>query len=114
MTSTTTRDRRLSEHEPGRVMSPRAAGAALAYGGRDKTLADVMALLDAGAYPNERDWFGWTPLHHAAVLQLAAEVSEIPDIIAALLDAGADPNARDNKTGGTTLHVAAALSERDP
>ena len=26
---------------------------ALAYGGRDKTLSDVTALLEAGAYPNE-------------------------------------------------------------
>ena len=102
----------MSERDRWRGISRRAADAALAYGGRDKTLADVVALLDAGAYPNERDWYGWTPLHHVAGLQLATEVDEIPDIIRALVKAGANPNARLDRTGrGTPLHVAALMSE---
>ena len=110
--STTTRNDHLTDHDRWRGISRRAADAALAYGGRDKTLSDVVALLEAGAYPNERDWFGWTPLHHAAGLQLASEVSEIPDIITALVEAGADPNARlDGSGAGTPLHVATLMSE---
>ena len=102
----------MSEHDRWRGISRRAAGAALAYGGSDKTLADVMALLGAGAYPNKEDWFGWTPLHHAAGLQLAADVNEIPDIITALVEAGANPNARMDRSGqGTPLHVATLMSE---
>ena len=34
-----------------------------------------------------------------------------PITVDALLEAGADPNARDYKTGGTALHIAAAISE---
>ena len=112
MTSTTMRDGRLSEHEPDRRISPRAAELALVHPGADKTLADVKVLLDAGAYPNERDWHGWTPLHHTAALRLAADVSETPDIITALVAAGADPKARLESAGqGTPLHVAALMSE---
>ena len=75
-------------------MSPRFATHTLLYAGGDKTLADVKALLDAGAYANEEDWAGWTPLHHAAALRLAADANEVPEIIAALAEAGANPNAR--------------------
>ena len=74
-------------------------------------MADVKALLAAGAYPNEDDWMGWTPLHHAAALRLAADASEVPEIIAALAEAGANPNARMDSGQGTPLHVATLMSE---
>lgn len=59
----------------------------------------------------------WTPTHFRRVPKRAVAgsqegiVASLPGTIGALLEAGADPNARDHQTGGTTLHVAAALSE---
>ena len=57
----------------------------------DATLADVTALLDAGANPNALGSQGWTPLQYAAAF------GENPAIIVALLQAGADPNAREGR-----------------
>ena len=53
------------------------------------TAATVQDCLGAGADPNARDAFGFTPLHWAA-----AE-SQTPEVVTALVNAGADPNARD-------------------
>ena len=61
----------------------------------------VNALLDAGANPNMRMEYGWTPLHGAV------GDNTNPAIIQALLEAGADPNTP-SEDGSTPLHVAAA------
>lgn len=70
------------------------------------TVADVTALLKAGADPNVRTEDGWTPLHEAA------SQSDNPAVITALLEAGANPNAQ-NRLLYTPLHHA-ALSNDNP
>ena len=67
------------------------------------TAATVQDCLGAGADPNARDEFGFTPLHRAAR-------SQTPAVITALVNAGADPNARTERPsayGFTPLHLAA-------
>ncbi|MCY4543408.1 MAG: ankyrin repeat domain-containing protein, partial [Rhodobacteraceae bacterium] len=68
------------------------------------TPTSVERCLDAGAGPNVRDAYGWTPLH------FAAWYSEAPAVVQVLLSAGADLNAGD-KNDSTPLHFAAAFSE---
>ena len=56
-----------------------------------RTEAAMKALLAAGANPNARNKWGWTPLH------LAAENSDSPAVVRALLAAGANPRAKDKE-----------------
>ena len=65
------------------------------------SLRMVLKQLDAGADPNARDEWGFTPLHFAAAF------NDDPDIITALVDAGAIMNARDKEWEATPLHWAA-------
>ena len=68
------------------------------------TAATVQDCLGAGADPNARAAFGFTPLHRAALF------SKTPEIVTALVNAGADPNVRD-LASFTPLHHAAAHSK---
>ncbi len=45
-------------------------------------------LLDFGAYPDAREFYGWTPLH------VAVKSTDNPAIVMALIEGGADPMAR--------------------
>ena len=101
------------------------------------TVEIVEILLDTGADPRARDWYGDEPLHDVAwsddpgvikalveagadlearnekdvtPLHVAAGYSDIPAIVTALLKAGADLEARDER-GWTPLHWAAAYNE---
>ena len=65
------------------------------------TLKKVVETLDAGADPNEKDEWGFTPLHFAAAF------NDDPDIISALVEAGANMSTRDKEWGATPLHWAA-------
>ena len=62
------------------------------------TLANIAALLDAGADVNIRNRHGKTPLHYAARFGT-------PDMIAALLEAGASGSVKDND-GETPFYYA--------
>src|SRR3990172_7504907 len=73
---------------------------ALIAAARDGNLAQVQALLDAGANVNAVDEFGKTPLHGAAA---RGHVEVVRALRAA---AGANVNARDD-FGRTPLHEAA-------
>ena len=53
---------------------------------KSRNVQRVKELLDSGANPNVEDFFGWTPLHHAAFLGDR-------EIVKLLLSKGADPNA---------------------
>lgn len=64
------------------------------------TVADVMEALSAGASPNARTGYGFTPLHRAAAHNTD------PAVVAVLLGAGADPNMH-TENGKTPLHMAA-------
>jgi hypothetical protein len=55
----------------------------------------MLMMIDRGAGPNDRDWWGRTPLHYAG----CAEAAKL------LLERGADVNARDER-GRTPLHTA--------
>ena len=63
------------------------------------TAADVKAAIEAGANVNARNEDGATPLHTAAVANLA------PSVIMALIEGGANPNARTER-GSAPLHWA--------
>lgn len=69
-------------------------------------VADVGALLEAGADVNAVGCWGWTPLHLATRYPCDARV------LALLVDAGADVNARTPQDGGTCLHLAASCDFR--
>lgn len=62
-------------------------------------LNNLVACLEKGCDPNERDRFGWTALHFAAQTNSTL-------CIQALADFGADLNAQ-NRAGVTALHVSA-------
>jgi len=62
--------------------------------------AQVDRCIAAGADPNARDQYGWTPLHQVARYGT-------PETVAVLLKAGADLEARSNRAGWTPLHHAA-------
>jgi ankyrin repeat protein len=68
----------------------------------------IMKLLEAGADPNIKDYFGLTPLHYAVTL--SAFTSNI-DIVEILLKAGANSKER-SIYGYTSLHYAAIYSGR--
>ena len=67
------------------------------------TIADCVQDMGfvMGFSVKDRDDFGLTPLHWAALF------SRNPEVITALLEAGADINARNDKQGETPLHSAA-------
>ena len=65
------------------------------------TVRMVKNCIAAGADPNERDDWGFTPLHFAAAF------NDDPDVITALVDAGANTDARDKEWGASPLHWAA-------
>ena len=65
-----------------------AAAAPLHDAAKQGNTKAIVALLDVGADPNERD------TNHASPLHWAANRGHTEAIVA-LLDAGADPNARD-------------------
>ena len=68
--------------------------------------ADVVAiLLEAGANPQELDYYDWTPLHWAAREGHA-------NIVETLLEAGANPQKK-NINGNTPLHLAARDGHAD-
>jgi ankyrin repeat protein len=70
-----------------------------------ESLRRVRELLAAGANPNARDDFGWTPLHVVARNEHGGH--QLGELAAELLAAGADANATD-ELGRTPLHYAAA------
>jgi ankyrin repeat protein len=61
----------------------------LLFAAMSGTLANIAALLDAGADVNIRNRHGKTPLHYVARFGT-------PDMIAALLEAGASGSVKDN------------------
>lgn len=65
------------------------------------TIRMVQQQIDQGADVNQRDEWGFTPLHFAAAF------NDDPDVISLLLDTGADLNARDKEWQATPLHWAA-------
>ena len=69
------------------------------WGWENTTTVDVERCILAGANPNTRDNWGWTPLHATAGL---GQVGSVRVLVAA----GADPNARDSVFGFTPLHAA--------
>lgn len=69
-------------------------------------LAIVAALLQAGADPNARGRFEYTPLHYACWRGHAL-------IVEALLEAGADPELRSGRRTGSHLAAGTAYSAGD-
>ncbi len=65
------------------------------------TVKKVKACLVDGADANERDKWGFSPLHFAAAF------NDDPDVITVLIEAGAELEARDKEWGATPLHWAA-------
>jgi ankyrin repeat protein len=61
----------------------------------------VQAAINQGAYVNDKDESGWTPLMYAA------GHNKNPEVITVLLKAGADLNAQEDHRGKTPLIVAA-------
>ena len=67
--------------------------------------SDITRCLQAGAQLEERDQYGWTPLHWAASC-------EDVEPVMALLEAGANTNAQTDD-GETPLHAAALFGSAD-
>ena len=65
------------------------------------SLKIVRKMLANGVDANEKDEWGFTPLHFAAAF------NDDPDVISALVDAGGNLHARDKEWGATPLHWAA-------
>lgn len=64
-------------------------------------LEGVRKSIDNGAKLNEKDKYGWTPLHHASY----SKYSHNDKIIKLLIDSGSNVNAQDH-SGNTALHYA--------
>jgi ankyrin repeat protein len=69
------------------------------------TLEDLNILANDGKYLKDRDAFGQTPLHWAALMGTAEQIK-------ILLDAGASLKVR-TETGQTVLHLASAFGKPD-
>ena len=90
------------------AISGRAAASDLvAYSAFPEDLPELVAMLDAGADPNETSKpFGWSPIY-------AASINQNLDGAAALIDAGANVNFADPSSGMTPLHLAAGYGDAD-
>ncbi|CAM9156483.1 unnamed protein product [Ascophyllum nodosum] len=66
----------------------------------------VLALLEAGLNPNERDQEGWAPLHDAVR-------GDHVEVVRLLLRAGADIDVRTLGEGCTPLHIACRFTSVD-
>ena len=77
---------------------PGAMNSAIQYAAELGNGATVRTLLSAGAYVNQVDGSGWTPL-------MIAMLYGRPDVVEALLEGGANVNAR-STTGWTALKEA--------
>ena len=74
-------------------------GSSTAWGWKNAKTVDVEQCILAGADPNTRDSWGWTPLHATAGFGQLGSVR-------VLVDAGADLDAQDSAFGFTPLHAA--------
>ncbi len=71
---------------------------------KDKSPAQITALLEAGADVNAQSKDGWT------ALMIAAEYNPDPKVLTMLIDAGAQVNMRD-RLGASALMAAAAKNQ---
>ena len=69
----------------------------------------VQVLLDRGANPNKKTFWGQTPIQGAVMIFYARKGHE--EVVKLLLNRGANPNNTDNH-GNTPLHLAAAYGHR--
>lgn len=97
-----------------------APGTPLARAAHRGDVAEIRALVAAGANPNEYDASSQTPLHWAArgghpigPHDCRGEAADRPGVVAILIELGADANAVDRRapipggtSGWTPLHIA--------